>query len=163
MEVSQIILICFIVLLIIMYPVMMYTRNKKENLRMQEQTNSLKIGDKILTTNGIYGTIVGIRDEFDRKVVTIETGDENNKGYVSVDAFAIYKIFEDGTPDTSNLNQEGEAENKDEVLDNAKEEGQNEENEKVDTVKENEKESENVDNETKSDDNNSDDTPKSEE
>ena len=163
MEVSQIILICFIVLLIIMYPVMMYTRNKKENLRMQEQTNSLKIGDKILTTNGIYGTIVGIRDEFDRKVVTIETGDENNKGYVSVDAFAIYKIFEDGTPDTSNLNQEGEAENKDEVHDNAKEEGQNEENEKVDTVKENEKESENVDNETKSDDNNSDDTPKSEE
>ncbi len=95
MEATQIILIVFIVLLIVLYPILIYSRNKKENLRMQEQTNSLKNGDKVLTTNGIYGTIVNIQDEHERKVVILETGDETNKGYVAVDAFAIYRIFPD--------------------------------------------------------------------
>lgn len=160
MEVTQIILICFIVLLIIMYPVMMYLRNKKENLRMQEQTNSLKIGDKVLTTNGIYGKIVGTRDEFDRKVITLETGDENNKGYVSVDAYAIYRIFEDGTPET--LNKEDEASNKSENEESFNE--QTEEANITDTdVESEDKETINeIENETNTDDN-TDDTPKSEE
>lgn len=169
MEVTQIILIGFIVLLIVLYPITMYSRNKKENLRMQEQTNSLKIGDRVLTTNGIYGTIVGIRDEFERKIVTLETGDENNKGYVSVDAYAIYKIFEDETPENVEQNQEFEkheeveqeptqtdelVENNDsqvgsEIEENAAEEPTPEENEDL--------------NDVDSDDDDSDDTPKSEE
>lgn len=60
MDATQIILIVFIVLLIIIYPIMISTRNKKENQRMQEQTNSLKRGDKVLTTSGVYGTIVDL-------------------------------------------------------------------------------------------------------
>ena len=95
MDATQIILIVFIVLLLIAYPIMMYSRNKKENQRMQEQTNSLKRGDKVLTTSGVYGTIVDLHLESDKKIITIETGTGKNKGYLSVDAYAIYTIFKD--------------------------------------------------------------------
>ena len=95
MDATQIILIVFIVLLIIIYPIMISTRNKKENQRMQEQTNSLKRGDKVLTTSGVYGTIVDLHLEGDKKIVTIETGTDKKKGYISVDAYAIYTIFKD--------------------------------------------------------------------
>ena len=62
---------------------------------MQEQTNSLKRGDKVLTTSGVYGTIVDLHLEENKKIVTIETGTEKNKGYISVDAYAIYTIFKE--------------------------------------------------------------------
>ncbi len=95
MDTTQIILIVFIVLLIIIYPIMMYFKNKKEKERMHEQTNSLKRGDKVLTTSGIYGTIVDLHLTDEKKVVTIETGTDKKKGYISVDAYAIYQIFRD--------------------------------------------------------------------
>ena len=95
MEVTQIVLIVFIVLLVIAYPILVSTRNKKENQKMQEQTNSLKRGDKVLTTSGVYGTIVDLVMEADKKIVTIETGSGKNKGYLSVDAYAIYNVFRD--------------------------------------------------------------------
>lgn len=95
MDATQIVLIVFIVLLIIIYPIMIFSRNKKENQRMQEQTNSLKRGDKILTTSGIYGTIVDLHLDGDKKIVTIETGTDKKKGYMSIDAYAIYSIFKE--------------------------------------------------------------------
>ena len=108
MDATQIILIVFIVVLLIAYPVMMYSRNKKETQRMQEQTNSLKRGDKVLTTSGVYGTIVDMQLENDKKIITIETGTEKKKGYISVDAYAIYSVFpeEDKTePKTEPVNE----------------------------------------------------------
>ena len=93
MELSQIILIVFIALLVIAYPILMHFKNKKETTRMQEQTNSLKRGDKVLTTSGVYGTIVDLHLDGDKKIVTIETGTEKNKGYMSFDAYAIYQTF----------------------------------------------------------------------
>ena len=95
MDATQIILIVFIVLLIIIYPILISSRNKKENQRMQEQTNSLKRGDRVLTTSGVYGTIVDLHLEEDKKIVTIETGTDKKKGYISVDAYAIYTVFKD--------------------------------------------------------------------
>ncbi len=109
MDATQIILIVFIVLLIIIYPIIIATRNKKENQRMQEQTNSLKRGDKVLTTSGVYGTIVDLHLEGDKKIVTIETGTDKKLGYISVDAYAIYTIFKD-EPEENNKTNSGEKE-----------------------------------------------------
>lgn len=95
MDVTQWILIGFIVLLVIAYPILVSSRNKKENQKMQEQTNSLKRGDKVLTTSGVYGTIVDLEMADDKKVVTIETGTGKYKSYVSVDAYAIYSVIKD--------------------------------------------------------------------
>lgn len=95
MNATQIVLIVFIVLLIIIYPILISHRNRRENQRVQEQTNSLKRGDKVLTTSGVYGTIVDLHLEEDKKIVTIETGSGNKKGYIAVDAYAIYTVFKD--------------------------------------------------------------------
>ena len=95
MNATQIILIVFIAALIIVYPIMIVSRNKKESQRMQEQTNSLKRGDKVLTTSGVYGTIVDLHLENEKTIVTIETGTEKNRGYISVDSYAIYTIIKD--------------------------------------------------------------------
>ena len=95
MTVEQIIILCVIVLLVILYPILVSSRNKKESQRLQEQTNSLKRGDKVLTTSGVYGTIVDLHLENDKKVVTIETGTGKQKGYLAVDAYAIYSVFKE--------------------------------------------------------------------
>lgn len=96
MDVTQIILIVFIVLLVIAYPILVSQRNKKEQQKLTEQTNSLKRGDKVLTSSGVYGTIVDLQLEGDRKIVTIETGTDKKKGYMSFDAYAIYTVFKEG-------------------------------------------------------------------
>ncbi len=95
MNVTQIILIVFIVALIVIYPIMIFARNKKENTRMQEQTNSLKRGDKVLLTCGVYGEIVDMHEENGKTIITIETGKGNYKGYLAVDAYAVYTIIKD--------------------------------------------------------------------
>lgn len=97
-DATQIILIVFIALLVIAYPILISTRNKKENQKLQEQTNSLKRGDKVLTTSGVYGTIVDLHLENDKKVVTIETGTGSHKSYIAVDAYAIYTVLKDEEP-----------------------------------------------------------------
>lgn len=94
-DATQIVLIVFIALLVIAYPILISSRNKKENQKLQEQTNSLKRGDKVLTTSGVYGTIVDLHLEGDKKVVTIETGTGNHKSFMAVDAYAIYTILRD--------------------------------------------------------------------
>lgn len=96
-DVTQIILIVLIVALIIIYPIMIYVKNKKQRQQMQEQTNSLKRGDRVLTASGVYGKIVDLHQDGEKLIVTIETGTGENKGYLAVDAYAIYSIMRDET------------------------------------------------------------------
>ena len=112
MDASQIILIVFIGLLIIAYPILVSTRNKKQNQKLQEQTNSLKRGDKVLTTSGVYGTVVDLQMDNDKKIVTIETGTDKKKGYISVDAYAIYTVFREEEKQVEPAKVEGKKEEK---------------------------------------------------
>lgn len=92
------VLIGVVALLLIAMPIMMNMRNKKESQKVQEQTNSLKVGDEVLTTSGVYGTITEIKFDDAKKVVVIETGGQE-KSYMAVDAYAIYTVFtKDTTP-----------------------------------------------------------------
>ena len=70
---------------------------KKERQKFEELANSIKRGDKVMTTSGVYGTVVDLHMEEDRKIVTIETGMGKTKGYMAFDIYAIYTIF----PETS--------------------------------------------------------------
>ena len=107
MDISQWILVGVIVVLIIAYPILVSSRNKKERQKLDEQTNSLKRGDKVMTTSGIVGTIVDLHQEGERKLVTIETGMGKNKGYMSIDAYAIYSVLNDNfSPANQELNKE---------------------------------------------------------
>ncbi len=86
------VLIGVVVLLLIAMPIMMNRRNKRETTKIQEQTNSLKVGDKILTTSGVYGKITEIKFDDSKKCVVIETGGKT-KSYMTIDAYAIYTVF----------------------------------------------------------------------
>lgn len=90
------VLIAVVALLLIAMPVMMNARNKRETQKVQEQTNSLKVGDKVLTTSGVYGTIVEVKFDDTQKVVVLETGGKT-KSYLSIDAYAIYTVFNNET------------------------------------------------------------------
>lgn len=95
MTVMQWVLIGLVVVLIVAYPFIMRGRNKKEQERLIEQTNSLKRGDKILTTSGVYGTVIEVREEDGAKKVVIETGNAQYKSYMSIDAYAVYTVLKD--------------------------------------------------------------------
>ena len=80
-----------VVLLLVMF-IMMNARNKKESQKVQEQTNSLKVGDKIMTTSGVYGTITEINYDDTKKTIVIETGGKT-KSFMTIDAYAVYTVF----------------------------------------------------------------------
>lgn len=86
------VLLGVLALLMIAMPIFMNQRNKRDTQKIQEQTNSLKVGDKILTTSGVYGTIVELKYDDSQKVVVIETGSKE-KSFISIDAYAIYTVF----------------------------------------------------------------------
>lgn len=93
---QQWVLIGLIVVLIVAYPLLTRARNKKENERLIEQTNSLKRGDKILTSSGVYGTILEVRQEENgAKTVVFETGNDKYKSYMTIDAYAVYAVLND--------------------------------------------------------------------
>lgn len=110
LDTTQIILICLIAVLLIAYPILMFTKNKKESQRITEQTNSLKRGDKILTTSGVYGKIIDIKLEGNSKQITIETGSGNYKSYMTIDAYAIYSVIKDEVPVAKDITKTSEKE-----------------------------------------------------
>ena len=82
-----------IVLLLIAYPILMSRRNKAENKKMMEHTNSLKKGDEVITNAGVYGKVIEIKQEGEAKKVVIETGNDKFKSYMTIDAYAIYSVL----------------------------------------------------------------------
>lgn len=93
MGVTQYVLIGFIVLLLIAYPIIMSRRNKTQNQKMEEQANSLKKGDEIITSAGVYGKIIEVKKDGDAKKVVIETGSGKNKSYLTIDAYCVYSVL----------------------------------------------------------------------
>ena len=88
------ILLVLCVVLFVLY----YFRNKKYQQNAETMSNNLKKGDKVKTYSGVYGTIIEIVQTDDGKVVTIETGNDKHKSYVSYDIHAIYAINEPEKP-----------------------------------------------------------------
>ncbi len=105
------VLIAVVVLLLIAMPIMMNSKNKRETQKVQEQTNSLKVGDKVLTTSGVYGTIVELKFDDAQKVVVLETGGKT-KSYLSIDAYAIYTVFKSEAELKKEAEAKAEAERK---------------------------------------------------
>ena len=61
-------LLPFILIFVIFYFLLIRPQQRKQKLAQQERENmlkALKAGDKIVTTGGIYGTIVAVREKDD--------------------------------------------------------------------------------------------------
>lgn len=117
--------------------VMSFIRNKKDTQARNELNESLKVGTKVITYAGVYGTIISMRETTDGKVVVLETGDEKHKSYMEILANAIAAVDkketvvldENGNDITENYKEETvqeiveeKSEEKDEVLDQIKSE-----------------------------------------
>jgi len=85
-----IIMLAFIVVLIVVST----TKRKKESKMADEFVNNLKVGDKIKTYSGIFGTIIALKEKEYGKIAVIETGEGNNKTTMVIDLMSIYCITE---------------------------------------------------------------------
>lgn len=84
--------VCLVFL--VMYVVFGIRNRKKSQEQTLKMMNELKVGDKIVTSLGIYGEIVAMRETNMGRVVTICTGnkEEGKCGYIELNAAVIYGI-----------------------------------------------------------------------
>ena len=61
------------VLIFVMFYFMLIRPQRKKDKKVKEMLNNLKAGDRVCTIGGIYGTIVGIKDD----TVTLSVGRDN--------------------------------------------------------------------------------------
>ena len=66
--------------------------NKKYEMERQELLSNLKKGTKVITSFGIYGEVVEVKETTDGQVVLIASGDEKHKTYMNVHINAIMNI-----------------------------------------------------------------------
>lgn len=106
-----ILLVCFVA-----YMAYVVIKNKKDRDTIGGFQQSLKAGDKVVTTSGIYGTIVAITDTTDGRVVTLQIS-ENATIDINMDAIynvdAKTEVKEEpavATSQTDELVEEGKAE-----------------------------------------------------
>ncbi len=72
---------------------MMYRSQQKENKKKKEMLNSIKTGDKVITTSGIYGIISNVKDDTYMLRVADNVKIEINKSNVA--GFALNKDVKD--------------------------------------------------------------------
>lgn len=92
-QIYQWVILGVLVLLLIAFPFFTSRKNKRENQKLIEQTNSLKRGDEVLTTSGVYGKVLEVKQDGEAKKVVIETGNDKNKSYLTIDAYSIYAVL----------------------------------------------------------------------
>ena len=96
-------LLIIMIALIAILLVFSSSKRKKDARLAEEFVNNLKVGDKIKTYSGIYGTIVSLKETQNGKIAVIETGEKETKTTMTIDLFAIYCVV---VP-TQNANAKG--------------------------------------------------------
>ena len=86
------ILIGIMIVLLIAFYVMGHFRKNKQVAQRTELENLFTVGTKIITSFGVYGEIVEIRETTDGKVALISTGEGKSKTYMTVHMNAIMNI-----------------------------------------------------------------------
>ena len=84
-------LILIIGMMVVMF-ILPNSARKKQYQQLQDFLGNLKVGDKVKTTSGFYGTIISMRETTDGRVALLEMGEGDKKGYIEVDMNAIYTI-----------------------------------------------------------------------
>lgn len=72
---SLISMLVMIVLMVVIFYFFLIRPQKKKDKAVKDMLDNLKVGDRICTIGGIYGTIVRIKDD----VLTVEVGDQKTQ------------------------------------------------------------------------------------
>lgn len=89
---AQITLIVVIAALLVLYPIFLYIRNKKEKEKRDQLYSAIKKGDYVITYSGIMGQVVEILEKQNGKFITIETGEKPKNSYICVTIDAVYSF-----------------------------------------------------------------------
>jgi preprotein translocase subunit YajC len=82
-------LLIILLVVFVVFMVYYYMRNKKYQDATKQFQTSLKVGDKVKTYSGFYGTVEKITDTTDGLVVTLRLGENAT---VDIDINAIYAL-----------------------------------------------------------------------
>ena len=89
----EIILVIVLLVLLVALFVISSMKKKKFNQEMGQLRDELKKGDKVMTDSGIVGEVVESYMEEEYKYVVLKSGKDENIGYFTVHANAIYYVF----------------------------------------------------------------------
>lgn len=82
-----------ILLIFVVFYVLVMMPQQRERKRHAEMLGKLQKGDKVVTSSGIHGTVLGVDEA--RKVVVLKVGDEGTK--IEFDKSAIARMEAEGT------------------------------------------------------------------
>ena len=108
-DIGTIIMLCVIVLLAVALFFFNRAARKKNKQLEEERMSSFKVGDKVMTSSGIYGTIVDIK-EISPVDKLVNTGTEEESSVLTFDIRAIYRTSVSNNGETEEENG-GAAEN----------------------------------------------------
>lgn len=89
----EIILIVVLLVLLVALFAISFIKKKKFNTEMMQLREELKNGDKVMTDSGIVGEVVDSYMEEEYKYVVLKSGKDENIGFFTVHANAIYYVF----------------------------------------------------------------------
>ena len=89
----EIVLLIILLVLVVALFVMSYFKKKKYNSELGQMREELKNGDKVMTDAGVVGEVVDSYTEDEYKYFVLKTGKDENVGYFTVHANAIYYVF----------------------------------------------------------------------
>ena len=89
-QIGSIILLGVLIIFLVASPFIIRAKNKKEMDNAQKMIDSIDKGDTVLTASGVIGKVISIQTKEGYKTVTIETGNEHHKGYITLDIGAVY-------------------------------------------------------------------------
>ncbi len=72
-----------IILMLLIFYFLLYRPQKKARQERDEMLNSLKVGSRVITIGGIYGTIVGLSDEIVRLQIADKVEIEMARGSIN--------------------------------------------------------------------------------
>lgn len=75
--------------LVIAYCIFAFINRRKYVQKETQMRSELKVGDKVVTNAGVYGTIVSMEMTNFGKVILLETGEGSKKSYLSINASVI--------------------------------------------------------------------------
>ena len=91
--VLEIILVVVLIVLLAALFAISSMKKKKFNQEMGQMREELKVGDKVMTDSGVVGEVVDSYVEEDYKYFVLKTGRNDNVGYLTVHANAIYYVY----------------------------------------------------------------------
>ena len=89
----EIVLCVILLVLLVALFVISGLKKKKFNAEMDLMREELIPGDKVMTDSGIVGEVVNSYVEEDYKYFVLKSGKDENVGYFTVHAKAIYYVF----------------------------------------------------------------------